>query len=156
MDNGIMPRSVIKNTPLGLPLRNTITVSIHCIKAWRTVWVRHTWKRQQCMTALSALHKGGSCRKEGGSTTYWPECASMCFTQTADTKKCHRLQRGKDRLFGILFALKMKENKSAPMQYCPREEHCQSCKPVYNHFADLQVTRTPVLRGAWAWFPAFY
>lgn len=81
-----MPRSVIKNTPLGLPLRNTITVSIHCIKAWRTVWVRHTWKRQQCMTALSALHKGGSCRKEGGSTTYWPECASMCFTQTADTK----------------------------------------------------------------------
>lgn len=51
--------------------------------------MRHTCKHQQCTAALSALHKGWSHSKEGGSTTYWPECAAR---DTLHTNSRHKDQ----------------------------------------------------------------
>lgn len=105
-----MLRSVIQNTPLSpsciiVSIHYIIIVSIHYIKAWRTVWMRHTWKHQQCLTAPSALHKEWSRRKEGGSTIYWPERAARTMLHTNSRYKDQRSAtgcRGKDQLLDFV------------------------------------------------------
>lgn len=150
-DNGITLRSVINNTPLGLPLEIPLlyqyTTSKHDVPSgWDTPEsTSNAWQHSQLCTK-----DGAAGRKGGAPLTGQNVQQGTRFIQTADTKikeVPQAAKRKKDRLFGLLFALKMKENKSTPMHYCPREEHCQSCKPVYNHFDNMQVTRTPVLRG---------
>lgn len=104
-----------------------------------------------------ALHKEWSCRKEGGSTTYWPECAAR-DKKTVNTSSKHKDQGTatdckKEKVNCLdnnsCSHSDVKKNKSTPRQYCSQEKHCQSCKPFYNCFAELQVMRIPVPRGAW-------
>lgn len=144
-----MPRRVIMNTPLGLPLRNTIIVSIHYIKAWRTVWVRHTWKHQQCMTALSALHKEWSCRKEEGSTTYWPECAARDTLYTNSRHEDQRSATGckEEKIYSLDFCLHSKWRKIKAHQ-C-NIAHGRSTAKAANMFTTILLTCK--LQGQQCW-----
>lgn len=115
MDNRTMPGSpIIKNAPLGL------TLEIPSLYQYTTSRydVPSGWdipeSKSNVWQHFLALRKEWSCRKEGGSTPYWPECAARdnktvnTSSRHKDQGKSYRLQKGKDRLSGqqLFFALR--------------------------------------------------